>query len=104
MLTNGISQSLARRDKWVMGETVRQAGLRSVNQIEVRGGGFTEASRFIERQKDSTTGEFSVVLKPAASAGSEGVFFATTMADAEMYFNQIYGQRNVFGEVSERSP
>ena len=99
ILTNGSSGSLARRDKWEMGEKVRSKGVRAVRQIECKGG-FSECRQFIEEQTDRNTGEFRVVLKPAASAGSEGVHFATNMEDAEKYFKQIHGEKNVFGAVN----
>jgi len=96
ILTNGSAGSLARRDKWEMGEKVRRAGVRAVGQIECKNG-FHEAKQFINQQAEKNGGDFSVVLKPAASAGSEGVHFASTMEDAEKYYNMIYGEKNVFG-------
>ena len=38
-----------------------------------------------------------MVLKPVASAGSEGVFFATTMQECRRYYDEIFGSTNVFG-------
>jgi biotin carboxylase len=37
------------------------------------------------------------VLKPLASAGSDGVFFAASEAEARVAFDAILGTRNVFG-------
>ena len=99
ILTNGSGGSFARRDKWHMGEKVRASNIRAVGQIECRNG-FEECREFISAQADST-GEFRVVLKPAASAGSEGVHFADNMIDAEKYFNMIHGETNVFGATNE---
>ena len=100
--TNGTRMSIARRDKYDMGEAVRLAGVRSVGQIEVEDGKFEEVLEFVNKVKDPKTGEFRVVLKPAMSAGSEGVFFATTEAECRKFFDEIYGATNVFGEINDK--
>ena len=72
VMTNGTAMSRARRDKYLMGEAVRNAGVRAVKQKQFRGGDFEGVERFVDecREEDRS---FRVVLKPVASAGSEGV-------------------------------
>ena len=100
--TNGTAMSLARRDKYEMGEAVRKASIRAVKQIEVNEGRFDEVLDFVNEVADPSTGRFRVVLKPAMSAGSEGVYFATSKEECKKYFNLIYGATNVFGMVNTK--
>jgi biotin carboxylase len=100
VLTNGTRMSGARRDKYLMGEAVRNAGVRAVKQIETQK--FEDVEAFVKEVQDPKTGEFSVVLKPASSAGSEGVYFCTSLAECLEHFNEIYMAVNIFGEVNDK--
>ncbi|GMH73827.1 hypothetical protein TrRE_jg10511 [Triparma retinervis] len=97
--TNGVSMSRARRDKYHMGEAVRAAGLRAVQQELFGEGKIGEVKRFVEGCKDEE-GNFRVVLKPVASAGSEGVYFASNEEEVEGYYNEIINSTNVFGHLN----
>ena len=102
--TNGIEQSAARRDKYPMGEAVRNAGLRAVKQVEVSS--WEEALPFlgelgVATQEEATPESPWCVLKPTKSDGSDGVFVAKDIAEAEMRFGDIFGKANVFGEANQ---
>ena len=90
--TNGVAMSRARRDKYHMGEAVRAAGLRAVQQELFGEGKIEEVKRFVEGCKDEE-GNFRVVLKPVASAGSEGVYFASNQQEVEVRGVVVIGLR-----------
>mmetsp|Transcript_20191 Transcript_20191/g.42283 ORF Transcript_20191/g.42283 Transcript_20191/m.42283 type:complete len:494 (-) Transcript_20191:89-1570(-) len=97
--TNGVAMSKARRDKYHMGEAVRSHGLRAVQQELFGEGKLEQVKKFVEGCKDDE-GNFRVVLKPVASAGSEGVYFASTFSEVTNYYNEIIGSTNVFGHLN----
>ncbi|CAK0817426.1 unnamed protein product [Prorocentrum cordatum] len=100
--TNGAASSPARRDKYLMGECVRRAGLRAVKQQECRvwrG----DAANFVSElgvREDDPAGPWCV-LKPTKSAGTDGVFISKTVKDARECFDKILGAANVFGESNQ---
>jgi len=96
--SNGTKGTAARRNKYLMGEAVRDAGVRAAKQEEVAEEGFEGVKRFIDGVKNPRTGEFSIVLKPVSSAGSEGVSFAHNVQEAKEAYDHIFGEKNVFGE------
>ncbi len=100
IMTNGTKMSRARRDKHEMGEAVRKAGVRAVKQELIAGGSFGDVEKFVDSCKDPQ-GNFRVVLKPVASAGSEGVYFATTLEECRRYYDEIFVSKNVFGHVND---
>ena len=63
--TNGTKLSEARRDKYVMGETIRSAGVRAVRQM--MSSNLQEVKTYIEEWNPTP---FKVILKPVNSAGS----------------------------------
>ena len=81
--SNGIEKSLTRRDKHPMGEAVRAAGLRAVKQKLC--GSWADARAFCGDELKVQTGETGAwcVLKPCKSAGTDGVFIAKSLAEAE---------------------
>jgi biotin carboxylase len=99
--SNGSSLSAARRDKYLMGEQVRKAGLRAVKQQEClawKG----DAADFIASLGvvNSSSGSWCV-LKPTKSAGTDGVFIAKTIGEAQDCFDRILGAANIFGEANQ---
>mmetsp|Transcript_5171 Transcript_5171/g.16972 ORF Transcript_5171/g.16972 Transcript_5171/m.16972 type:complete len:510 (-) Transcript_5171:31-1560(-) len=98
--SNGIEKSLTRRDKHPMGEAVRAAGLRAVKQKLC--GSWAEAKTFCGDELKVQAGETGAwcVLKPCKSAGTDGVFIAKSLAEAEDKFGEIVGKENVFGETN----
>ena len=99
VLTNGTEMSRARRDKYHMGEAVRRAGLRAVKQEIYGEGKLNEIVKFSDSCKDED-GTFRVVLKPVASAGSEGVFFACSEEEVRKHYDEIIGSTDVFGNLN----
>lgn len=86
--SNGEEGSLARRNKYLMGEKVRNFGVRAVKQRLV-----TTIEDMMDFLKTlSPTGvvhsdmELRCVVKPVQSAGSDDVYLCKTVAEAEVHF------------------
>lgn len=94
--TNGTSQSTARRNKYVMGETVRKAGIRAVRQLEVTT--WEEIKNFID---DWNPTPFKVIAKPMDSAGSEDVTLCRNMDELRAAFGKIIGKKNLLGLINK---
>ena len=93
---NGESLSLARRNKYVMGETVRSAGVRAVTQsIETSWSG---VSRFLDSWNPIP---FKVIVKPNQSAGSDDVFLCNDVEQVRRAFDKIDGAINGLGVRNE---
>lgn len=90
---NVMDHSSARRDKYLMGETLRGAGVRAVKQV--RATTWAQAKAFIEHDLRPTP--FEVVLKPLESAGTEDVVLCFSLDEAERTFNGILGKINGLG-------
>ena len=93
--TNGTAQSDARRNKFVMGETVRAAGLRAVKQLRASVWGDIDA--FLTEWKPSP---FKVIVKPVDSAGSDDVTLCLSLKDVQNAFGNIMGKINGLGLVN----
>eukprot|EP00604_Paraphysomonas_vestita_P002484 CAMPEP_0174818284 /NCGR_PEP_ID=MMETSP1107-20130205/943_1 /TAXON_ID=36770 /ORGANISM="Paraphysomonas vestita, Strain GFlagA" /LENGTH=366 /DNA_ID=CAMNT_0016029931 /DNA_START=229 /DNA_END=1326 /DNA_ORIENTATION=+ len=93
--TNGTSQSEARRNKYVMGETIRAAGIRAVKQLQAQTWG--EISTFLnEWQPDP----YRVIVKPMDSAGSDDVTLCRSEDEVKRAFGHILGKVNGLGLVN----
>lgn len=94
---NGTRLSETRRNKYKMGERVRACGVRGVRQFiayslkDIR----SEMAKSYDLSQP-----FTVVIKPCASAGSDGVYKCTSMSELEMYFQEIVGETNMLGNVN----
>lgn len=101
--SNGLDLSAARRDKYIMGESVRNAGLRAVKQKEVSKWD-AEVLDFLSKElkvrEHDTTGPWCV-LKPTRSAASDGVYIAKCLDDAAEAFDRILGATSVFGTQNQ---
>ncbi|WP_330330965.1 ATP-grasp domain-containing protein [Streptomyces sp. NBC_00536] len=90
---NGPALSEARRDKYLMGEALRVAGLHCADQLKSRD--TDTLVRWAER-----TGRFPAVVKPLNSAAGDGVFICAdaeevrTAADGILDTETIYGDTN----------
>ena len=93
--TNGTAMSEARRNKYVMGEAIRAAGLRAVKQLRATAWGEIEAWL-----NDWNPDPFKVIVKPMDSAGSDDVTLCRSMQEAEKAFNHIMGKVNGLGLVN----
>lgn len=94
--SNPLELSHARRNKFDMGETVREAGVRAVRQY--CGHTWDEVMSFLEEWKPSP---FLCVVKPIQSAGSDDVIKCTSPAEVNEAFHKINGAVNRLGVVNE---
>ena len=94
--TNGTALSEARRNKYVMGETVRAAGVRAVKQLRATTWG--EISEFLTAWKPDP---FKVIVKPMDSAGSDDVTLCSSIHEVQAAFGNIMGKVNGLGLVNK---
>ena len=92
LASNGTALSEARRNKFLMGETVRNAGLRSVYQRLVHSWG--EVTQFLEEWHPNP---FEVIIKPLDSAGGEDVTLCRDVKELEKAYFAILGKVNGLG-------
>ncbi|MFC9932115.1 ATP-grasp domain-containing protein [Streptomyces sp. NPDC127190] len=90
--TNGTALSEARRDKYVMIETLRAAGVPAARQLLVR-----DEDELVAWH-ESIGGR--VVLKPVRSAAGDNVSFCDTPEESVAAYRRILGAPNVFSEVN----
>ncbi|MET8129230.1 ATP-grasp domain-containing protein [Streptomyces sp. NPDC005065] len=88
--TNGSALSTARRDKYVMIETIKRAGVPGARQL------LAESGDEVARWHEELGGR--IVLKPLRSAAGNGVFFCNTPEESTAAFARIVGHSNVFSE------
>ena len=88
---NNYKTSDLRRDKYLMGEAVRNYGLRAVKQqiSSTKDGIYS----WLEEHK-----KYPVVIKPVKSAGSDGVTICHNLAEVELAYNNIFGIKNKLEE------
>ena len=94
--TNGTANSEARRNKYVMGEAIRAAGLRAVKQLKATTWGEIEA--WLE---DWNPDPLKVIVKPIDSAGCDDVILCETIQDVQSAFGNIMGKVNAIGLVNQ---
>lgn len=87
---NPTALSAARRDKFLMQDALRAAGLPSIHQLR---------SSRLEEILDwaRARGDWPVVLKPLLSAGSDGVTFCADEAEAVRAFEALIGSTSRLG-------
>ena len=101
LLTNGEELSHARRDKYLMGERIREAGLRAARQVEASAWSGVEAFALeLYGGPEGVAARLKLVLKPCRSAGTDNVFFVSSLAEARKAFDTILGDANIFGEAN----
>lgn len=93
---NNIEHSRARRDKYLMGETVREAGVRAVIQAKC-----TKMEQLEEFIASMPQDPFKCIVKPIEAAGSEDVTLCHSPDEARAAFNHIVGKTNCVGLVNE---
>ena len=93
--SNGTALSEARRNKYVMGETIRAAGIRAVKQLKATNWG--EIEHWLQEWNPSP---FKVIVKPMDSAGSDDVTLCTSLAEVQRAFGNIMGKINSLGIVN----
>ncbi|NEY30955.1 ATP-grasp domain-containing protein [Streptomyces sp. PRKS01-65] len=92
---NGTALSPARRDKAAMAARLKEKGLRHVRTAEVR----TE-DEAVARARE--LGDWPVVLKPADSAGSDGVTFCESAEAVRQTFRKLHGHTNRMGLTNHK--
>lgn len=90
--TNDPALSEQRRCKYLMGERVREAGIRAVQQIKATK--WEQVEAFV---KELNPIPFKVVAKPQYSAGSDGVTLANSMEELKAGFDAVYMKKNALG-------
>ena len=94
--TNGTEYSLARRNKYHMGETIRKNGVRAVKQVKATS--WTDVQEFLKTWKPDP---FNLIIKPINSAGSEDVTLCKSIQELEQAFHRIIGKVNGLGLLNE---
>ncbi|CAM9247499.1 unnamed protein product [Phaeothamnion confervicola] len=94
--SNGEALSAARRNKYLMGEAVRAAGVRAARQAMVHSR--EEVDEFLA---EWTPDPFMAVVKPLDSAGSDGVTLCRSADEVRAAFALIDGQVNGLGSVND---
>ncbi|MCO5995361.1 ATP-grasp domain-containing protein [Actinoallomurus rhizosphaericola] len=91
--TNGTALSAARRDKFLMVETIKKAGLRGARQLLV-----TDPAELADWHRDLGG---RIVIKPLRSAGGDGVSFCDTPEESVRAYRSLVGSRDVFAGRNE---
>jgi biotin carboxylase len=94
--TNGTAHGDARRNKYVMGETIRAAGIRAMKQVKATTVEHVEAF-LADWQPDP----FKVIVKPMDSAGSDDVTLCSSREEVFFAFHRILGKVNGLGIVNK---
>jgi hypothetical protein len=90
--SNGTALSDARRNKYLMNEQVRKAGVPAV--LQARASTMEEVNTFIKQFGQS----FKLVIKPVASAGTDHVYICRTPDEMRRRFNEIMAGTNIMGK------
>ncbi|WP_328969545.1 ATP-grasp domain-containing protein [Streptomyces sp. NBC_00239] len=91
--TNGTALSSARRDKYVMVETVKAAGVPAARQLLARSAAELDAWH---REHGGR-----IVVKPLRSAAGNGIHFCATPDESTAAFDRISGRENVFSQLND---
>ncbi|MGE7388629.1 ATP-grasp domain-containing protein [Streptomyces sp. NPDC004126] len=91
--TNGTTLSEARRDKYLMGEALRAAGLHCAEQLKSR-----DADALVRWAEEA--GRYPVVVKPLNSAAGDGVFICTDAEAVRAAAEGILGTETIYGDTN----
>lgn len=94
LCSNGATLSRARRNKFLMVEALRAAGVRTLEHF--RSSQVEEIVAWSE-----TLGTFPVVLKPVDSAGTDNVIFASSGREVEVACQRIMQSKNLMGRQNQ---
>lgn len=100
--SNGSTGTEARRNKYLMGEKVRKAGVRAVQQRLCRT--VSEIEEFLlglPGGKPGSVEPLKCVVKPVQSAGSDDVYLCNCKEEALTAFEKINGKRNGLGLIND---
>jgi len=105
---NGTALTDARREKFLMGETLReyskrlseatgQPPIRSVKQHRTEFFDAEDTQRFLQDFFSSSASEQRMIVKPARSSGSDDVYLCTSPEEVKEKMNFILGRPNKLG-------
>lgn len=92
--SNGTALSAARRDKHLMAQALRAAGVRAIEELKT--GDADEAVAWAMRR-----GDWPVVVKPVDSAGTDGVALCETPDAIRAAFAETLGRPNALHGANE---
>ncbi|WP_180958478.1 ATP-grasp domain-containing protein [Vibrio sp. vnigr-6D03] len=92
--SNDFALSLARRDKFEMQEAIAKQGIRAIKQLKTSQ--FDEIEPWL---KSNNIQEF--IIKPLASAGSEGVSKCSNLDEARKSFDSILHSEDMFMQLNQ---
>lgn len=93
---NGSATKAWRRHKYNQQERLRECGHRAVRQIFAK-----TAQEAVEWQQEMNKGKWPIIVKPAMSGGTDGVFWCHSAEDVERAFAAECGKVNVNGELND---
>lgn len=92
---NGMKKSLARRDKSLMHQEVKKAGLKVPEQTTINS--FEQGRRWIQKNKIN----FPVVIKPKASCSSDGVYICHDWQQLKIAVKSNLNNTDIFNNVMD---
>ena len=99
---NSVKYSPHRRDKFLMQEALKEAGLRSIKQIRIDcNTEFIDIENFTASLPLEFDGKFSAVFKPSRSCGTDGVTFVQTNQEIKIAHEAIIGHQNQLGLTNQ---
>jgi hypothetical protein len=93
--SNGTALSAARRDKHLMAQALRAAGVRAIEEVKTADA--EQAVAWAERRDD-----WPVVVKPVDSAGTDGVVLCETPDAIRAAFAETIGRPNALHGANEQ--
>lgn len=90
LIRNSDEHIEARRDKYMMIDIVKKAGLNTIKQVIT-----SNAQELLTWAEEIN--QWPIVMKPLKSAGSENVRFCYSPSDISQTFDEIYGTTSMFG-------
>lgn len=90
---NDFSLSQARRNKYLMIETIKQHGLSHIEQCKT--GKLDEILQWYGKKTRER-----VVMKPLSSASSDGVFYCNNATELAKAFHAVINTKDVFGDTN----
>lgn len=95
-VANGAETKMWRRHKFDMQERLRDVGIRAIRQIYAKSA--EEANKW---QQAENHGKWPIIVKPAMSGGTDGVYWCHSPADVEKAFKEECGKMNVNGNLND---
>ncbi|WKU48835.1 ATP-grasp domain-containing protein [Streptomyces sp. VNUA116] len=93
LATNGSALSAARRDKYLMIEAVRKAGVRCARQFKS-----DDVDAVVAWAREQ--GDYPVVVKPLAASGAQGVSICADAAEVRRAAAAVLGTVTMYGQTN----